>query len=336
MASSLAAFASLWLACSGARAQGIILELKGGDRISGQIVSETSARMVLSNAWSREITIPVADITRRTPVAAPTNTLVAASPGTNAPAKTNGVAYAKAVAATNALFTSPALKNWHGEILVGADLTFSERNRQVYNARSKLMYASHPFKAVLDYDATYGRVEVEETINGRKVSHNKTDANRMNGALKVDCDITKKWYIYNLAAVGYDEIRKIDLRYELGPGLGYHLVQASNFFVNTEIGANYQMEERADGTELSRFYGRAAQNAVWKITPRLTWDEKLEYLPSIEEPELYRIRFEMNLRYAMLQNLFLNLSLIDTYDSQPAAGVTQNDLQLRSSIGVKF
>jgi hypothetical protein len=99
---------------------------------------------------------------------------------------------------------------------------------------------------------------------------------------------------------------------------------------------NYQKEERADDTELSRFYGRVAQNSAWKITPRLTWDEKLEYLPSVEDSELYKIRFETNLRYALLQNLFLNITLVDTYDSQPAAGVTQNDLQLRSSIGVKF
>jgi putative salt-induced outer membrane protein YdiY len=158
----------------------------------------------------------------------------------------------------------------------------------------------------------------------------------MNGAWKLDCDITKRWYLYNLAGVGYDEIGKIDLRYEVGPGLGYHLIQVTNFFVNTEVGVNYQKEERSDDTESSRFYGRVAQNGAWKITPRLTWDEKLEYLPSVEEADLYKIRFETNLRYALLQNLFLNISLVDTYDSQPAVGVTQNDLQLRSSIGVKF
>jgi putative salt-induced outer membrane protein YdiY len=141
---------------------------------------------------------------------------------------------------------------------------------------------------------------------------------------------------YNLAGVGYDEVRKIDLRYEVGPGLGYHLVQTTNFFVNTEVGVNYQKEERSDETESSRFYGRLGQNCTWKITPRLSWDEKVEYLPSIDDAELYKFRFETNLRYALLQNLFLNLSLIDTYDSQPADGVTQNDLQLRSSIGVKF
>ena len=27
--------------------------------------------------------------------------------------------------------------------------------------------------------------------------------------------------LYNAAGAGYDEIRKIDLRYEFGPGMGY-------------------------------------------------------------------------------------------------------------------
>ena len=334
---SVTVLAGLWLASVGAWAQSVSLELKSGDRITGRIISETPERVVLSNAWSRELTIPIAEISKRTTVASTANAVVVAPSATNSPAKpTNGVALAKAVAATNMLFTSPLMKNWHGDILIGADLTFSERNRQVYNARAKLIYANAPLKSVLDYDATYGRSEVVETVNGVKTSHQQTDANRMGGAWKLDYDITKKWYLYNLAGVGYDEIRKIDLRYEVGPGIGYHLVQATNFFLNTEVGANYQKEERSDDTELSRFYARVGQNCAWKITPRLSWDEKVEYLPSVEDVDIYKIRFETNLRYALLQNLFLNFSLIDTYDSRPADGVTQNDLQLRSSIGVKF
>ena len=332
----MAILAGLWLACAHAGAQSVSLELKSGDRISGLIIFETPERLILSNAWSRELTVPVAEISKRSILAVPTSALAATVATKPAAKATNGVALAKAVAATNMLFTSPLMKNWHGDIQLGADLTFSERNRQVYNAKAKLIYARAPLKSVLDYDATYGRSEVEETIDGVKTTHQKTDANRMSGAWKMDCDITKRWYLYNQAGVGYDEIRKINLRYEVGPGVGYHLVQTTNFFVNTELGVNYQKEERADDTELSRFYGRAGQYCTWKITPRLSWDEKLEYLPSVDDVELYKIRFETNLRYALLQNLFLNLSLIDTYDSQPANGIKQNDLQIRSSVGVKF
>ena len=339
------------LAVTSVFAQTVSLELKNGDRITGKILSETNNQVVLSNAWSKEMIVPLAEITKRTVIPPPTNAVIAATTTTNAavaavtktntPAKTNGVAMAKAVAATNMLFSSPLLKNWHGDIQAGVDLTFSERNRLVYNAKAKLIYARNRFKSVFDYDMTYGRSQVEqsfETDNYGTLTRTatRTDANRMNGAIKTDFDLTKKWYAYNLAGMGYDEIRKIDLRYEIGPGIGYHLIQWTNFFVNTEVGASYQKEERTDGTELSTFFGRLAENAAWKITPRLSWDEKFEYMPRIEDPSHYRMRFETNLRYAMLQNVFLNLSLIDIYDSRPANRVRKNDLQVRSSIGVKF
>ena len=341
--------AGILLAVSRLFAQTVLLELKNGDRITGQILSETNNRVVLSNAWSKEFSIPLAEIAKRTAVALPTNAVAAtvttnaaiAATQTNVPAKTNGVALAKAIAATNTLFNSPLLKNWHGDIQAGVDLTFSERNRQVYNAKAKIIYAKNRFKTVFDYDMTYGRSQVEEldlsTANPTDThTVSTTDANRMNGSVKTDYDLTKKWYVYNLAGMGYDEIRKIDLRYEIGPGLGYHLIQWTNFFLNVELGATYQKEERADDTELDTFFGRLAENATWKITPRLSWDEKFEYMPRIEDPGHYRIRFETNLRYAMLQNVFLNLSVIDVYDSRPANRVHKNDLQIRSSVGVKF
>ena len=50
----------------------------------------------------------------------------------------------------------------------------------------------------------------------------------------------------------------------------------------------------------------------------------------------YRLRFEATLRYLLTTSLNLNFNVIDLYDTQPAAGVTPNDLQIRSTIGIKF
>ena len=336
-----------WLAAlvlafaANAGAQTIAVQLKNGDRITGQVLSETNNRVLLSNAWSAAISVPVAEITNRIIIVPLFAVAATNAAGTNAAAVTNAVALAKAVASTNTLFTQPWMKNWHGDIQAGVDLTFSQRNRQVYNAKAKITYAKNRFRTVFDYDMTYGRSQIEELDPATPAPNDtrtvyRTDANRMNGSIKSDYDLTKKWYVYNLAGAGFDEIRKIDLRYEIGPGVGYHLIRWTNFFMNVEGGITYQMEERADGTELSNFYGRLAENAAWKITPRLTWDEKFEYFPRIDKPGEFRMRFETNLRYAMLQNVFFNLSVIDTYDSDPPSGVTQNDLQIRSSVGVKF
>ncbi len=55
----------------------------------------------------------------------------------------------------------------------------------------------------------------------------------------------------------------------------------------------------------------------------------------------FRLRFESNLRYALWQNgsgqnIYLALTLLNIYETQPAQGVDKNDLQIRSSIGINF
>ena len=50
----------------------------------------------------------------------------------------------------------------------------------------------------------------------------------------------------------------------------------------------------------------------------------------------YRFRFESNLRYALMNYLFFTLTVLDQYDTEPPAGVGPNDLQVRSTLGVKF
>src|SRR6185369_5361311 len=232
--------AAAFLVGIAAGAQPVLIELINGDRITGRIVSETTNTVVLSNSWTRELSIPVAQITRRL-------TNVIALAGTTNLLVTNPIALAKAVAVTNTIFSAPMFKHLHGELQAGADLTLSERNRQIYNAKSKLVYAKDRLKANVDFDTTYGRSEVSDpiiTATRTNLNNTKTvtDANRMNGSIKLDYDLTDRLYVYNLGGAGYDELRKIDLRYEIGPGLGYHLIRITNFFANTEFGFNYQEE----------------------------------------------------------------------------------------------
>src|SRR5688572_2421765 len=121
-----------FLVAAHAVAQTVSLELKNGDRVTGRVLSETNNRVLLSNAWSAAISIPLNEVTKRIPLAVPTNVMAAAG-STNVPPKTNAVTLAKAVASTNTLFSAPWMKNWHGDIQAGVELSFSERNRQIYN-----------------------------------------------------------------------------------------------------------------------------------------------------------------------------------------------------------
>jgi putative salt-induced outer membrane protein YdiY len=304
------------------QAQNIILHLRNGDRIAGTILSETTNEVKLSTVWAKELTVPVAQIERRE---VPPQT--AAAPVTNAPA----LAALRVKGGMQPAQTNTWRQRWKGEAEVGLDVERGATDHELYHGKTTLTYAqayaNDPkqfFKNVLSYDAEYG--QTDGTLSD----------NRMNGSSKTDLDLTRIFYLYNLGSAGYDEIRKINLRYEEGPGAGYHWIRQTNLQVNLELGADYQVEERSDNTQTKSAYFRFGQNLTWKLNKQMTLTEKYSYSPEVSDYAQFRMRFESTLSYALILNLSLNFAVIDLYDTRPALGVPNNDLQIRTSLGVKF
>ncbi|MFN7138201.1 MAG: YdiY family protein [Limisphaerales bacterium] len=319
------------------QAQTLILQLSNGDRITGNLVSESSNQVVISTAWAKELAIPVAEISKRevlAPAPEPAKTaevLVPPDPPKPVPPP---------VPAPKPKPKIAQKKSWSGKADIGADLGFSETTRQLYYGRGKVVYApqtppgtikafSDRFKNTFDFNATYGRTD------------GVLSANRLEGTSKTDFDVGKKVFFYNLIGGGYDEIRRISLQYEVGPGVGYHLVTRTNLALNTEFGMNYLFQQFRGRDNNERFSLRMAEDFTWSLSQRLTLEERLEFFPSVEDIGEFRLRFETNLRYALWQNgsgqnIYLALTLLNIYDTQPARGVERNDLQIRSSIGINF
>ncbi len=309
-------------------AQAITLHLRGGDRLTGIITSEDTNRVVLSTKWAKEVAVPLGEIIKREvlPVIPATKAGETNPPPFLAGSLTNAAPRPGTAIVSGPL---PPIKpkpphHWSGEAQVGADLVFSERQRQLYSGRMKLGYVYQHFRNVFDYNFAYGKTA------------GLLSDDRMYGSSKTDFDLGRRFYVYNLGGAGFDKIRKIDLRYELGPGLGYHLIKMTNFVLNTEVGANYQAQYQSDNTQTELFFYRLAENSTWTLNGRFSVDEKFELFPRVDDWEKYRFRFESNLRYTLVNNLAFVVTIVDQYDIQPAAGVAKNDLQLRSSISVKF
>ena len=310
--------------------QAITLSLRNGDRITGTIISEDAGKLVLSTPWAKEVTVSAAEVIKREVVNPQAEVAVPGKPVAALPGdatKTVAPPPANASAAAAALLRPIQAKKpkyWAADLQMGVDLAFSEKDQQLYSSRAKITYARNKLHHTFDYLFSYGRA------NGL------VSANRMDGSIKSDVDVGRRFYLYNLAGAGYDQIRLIDLRYEAGPGLGYHLITRSNLVLNVESGANYQAQYLSDNTSTEFFFFRFAENLTWTVSDRFVIDEKFEFFPRVENWAEYRFRFETNLRYWLKSNISLNLTLADQYESNPARNVTQNDVQLRSSIGVKF
>jgi len=313
-----------------ARAENVILYLKSGDKITGFVVSDYTNRVVLSNSWVKELSVPLTEIERREIVAAGTNHLAA----------TNALAKLKAQVIPAA--PPPLFKHWKGEAEVGLDLVYSTSDQRTYHGRFKLSYerpyASNPknfLRNTLDYHVEYGKTE--QKVNG--VNETTTSADQMGVSDKTSMDFDGRWYGYNLVGAGFDRVRRIDLQVEEGPGLGYHLITLTNLAANLEGGANYQVQyntvEGGTNTQTSDFFYRLAEDIIWKINSRTTLSEKAEFFPRLDFPQ-YRLRAETTLSYNLWRYVYLNMTVRDSYDTRPAIGAKPNELEVHSALGVKF
>lgn len=324
-------------------ATNVVLLLKNGDRVAGAMISEDTNRVVIATDWIESLAIPRTAITNFQIVPNSPAAVVAATV-TNAPITTNAQATAPVIAAkpvapaaTNkpppavAQAAKPAPKHWKANLTFGADVQTGAKDRDLYYTRMKFTYEeplrANPKKLVrttLDYSADYGETDGEKSVN------------RMYGSLKFDRDIMDGAYVYALGGAGYDEIRKIDFQAQAGPGLGYHLFRKPAFGFDLESGLDYQQQIRVDSDDTRSLYARLAEIVTWKPAPRVTFTERFEFYPNLQDGDNYRSRLESTLSVGLSQFLSLNLSVINNYDTDPVRGVDKNEFLLRTSLGVSF
>lgn len=324
-----------------------VLVLKNGDRLTGKVVSEDTNQVVFATTWS-QLTIPLEQITKRdqttnAPVPAPAATNAPAAVAPHPPAATNtpatNLAAPAAPAGTNAPVPkaiAPAAppvkttgpKRWAVEISAGANLQYNQKSYENYYGLFRYNYNGEKYQDIVQYNAAYGRVEKEVSMN------------RMDGSWRVEYDFAKnkRAYVYNSVGGGMDEVRKIDLTYEDSTGVGYKFIQRPKFVLGGDLGLNYQEQFFNDDSHKDYLSLRVGQNATWKVTEQVTLDEKVEYYPRLTSwgDYVFRVEASATIKLNKTGSVFLNTAIIDTYDTRPATGVIPNDFQLRSSIGMKL
>jgi putative salt-induced outer membrane protein YdiY len=248
--------------------------------------------------------------------------------GTNAapPAGTNAIA-AKAVAPVLPI-KPKGPKRWTVEVAAGANLEFSQKDSQNYNGSIRYNFNGDRVRDIVQYNASYGRMEKETSVN------------RMDGSWKIEYDLTKskRLYAFNAASAGRDEVRREDLTWQDSAGMGYKFIQAPKFALGGDLGVSYQEQFFEDDTFKDYFSMRVGQNASWKVSDLVTLDEKFEWYPRMTSLGDYVVRVEASATVKLNKtgSVFLNTAIIDVYDTRPANHVVPNDFQLRSSVGMKF
>ncbi|MBG88120.1 MAG: hypothetical protein CMO80_14625 [Verrucomicrobiales bacterium] len=343
-----------------------VLHLVNGDRVTGLILSQDSSQVVLKTDWNPQLTIPSSLISRKEILQAPIK-VTPPSPAPPAigqmrlkdpaPAITNAPPVAIQPAPPLPVEAKPApelpvpkptptpapvivetkpkkkkLKGvWSNDLRLGIDLQYSAIKRAIAHSRLRSSYTLGNIRNLVDLSYSYGK------------SQGIISADRFTGTIKTDYTPRERWYAYHLGSTGFDLVRRIEYRYQIGPGAGYHLIKGkpllfedSKFTLNFESGGEFEDKRATSGISTQKYFWRLAENATWSINDSLTFTEQLEFFPQLGELSNHRYRFESNLAYKLLKNLTLNFTVLAEADPESITDFEPESLQVRSSLGFKF
>jgi len=295
-------------------------------------VAQETNHVIIATGWAGTLTLPLSALgglqtttgDKLIPAVAEDKSLVpVGNVAASKPSESKPAAQASVAKATPKRLTS--------NLQLGSNMTFGAKDQRLIYTRLKSTYAQpyaqNPkkfFRAVADLAGDYGE------------NDGVRSANRAVGSLKTDFDVEERSYFYNALSSGFDEVRKIDFQYAVGPGYGYHAIKQPKFELNLESGVDYQEQQRSSGADTSSAYLRVSDDFTWKIGSRLSISKKFEYFLNGEDVQQFRLRLDATMSYRLIDNLSLNLNLLDLYDTDPAPGVNRNELQVRSTIGITF
>ena len=187
------------------RAAPLVLHLKNGDRLTGNLVSENTNSVSIATPYLGTVQVPLGEISRRDQLPeTPAVTVPVKAPGvsTNAPpaAATNAPPAAPAPVVQKAPAAKPPLtpanpeatsiastpKYWKHDLRFGLNTRYATKDSQEILLSAKSTYGKPPFRHILDASFRYG--EIEGVLS----------ANSVTGSEKTEYQLSPKTYLFGL------------------------------------------------------------------------------------------------------------------------------------------
>lgn len=139
-------------------------------------------------------------------------------------------------------------------------------------------------------------------------SENDTSANKYNLELDYNHMINQKLYSY--IGINYikDQLSDYDYRLDIGPGLGYKILEDETQTIDIQGGLDYAYDKYENGSNDNYVAGRTELNYKYKFNQNVEFKQMLSYLGSFEDREKYFAVSDSAIGVKMTQNLSLGIS----------------------------
>ena len=139
-------------------------------------------------------------------------------------------------------------------------------------------------------------------------SDENTSANKYNVELDYNHMINEKLYSYMGINYIKDQLSDYDYRLNIGPGLGYKLLEDEIQTIDIQGGLDYAYDKYNDGLKDNYLAGRSELNYKYQFSKNVQFKQMLSYLASFEDGEKYFAVSDSAIGVKMTQNLSLGVS----------------------------
>jgi putative salt-induced outer membrane protein YdiY len=218
------------------------------------------------------------------------------------------------------------IKRWDGSVSAGFDKTKANDDTSIsasFDARRR----AQDFQLEFDGSA-YSRSQdkTEDTLRA-------TFGALYRGLLE------DRWYWAALGSLERNDEQGIDLRTLAGAGYGRFLLQTGRTLWSATTGLAVVNEQRA-GDEDAETNLEALLSTDYEFftydTPKTRLRTSFTVYPSLTESGRVRTELDVGLSHELIEDLFIELSVYDTYDNEPPAEGEKNDYGIVTSLGYTF
>ena len=203
---------------------------------------------------------------------------------------------------------------------------------------------SNNSQSSLRISTRYRKPKYEVQVSASSLFSSQSGAptnSRQQASLRYDRFLSDDTFAFGLSRFERDDRRRLNLRNNLGGGLGWKIIRSGRTTLSLLGGLTFVNEQfrLQPGDPVPRNpSGEGRAGLDWETTTasRLKLNTRLSVLPNFIQSGRYRITLDSGVRIPLVSRLSWNLSLFDHYDSQPPLQVRRNDYGLVSSLGISF
>jgi hypothetical protein len=146
----------------------------------------------------------------------------------------------------------------------------------------------------------------------------------------------QKWFVFVATRFESNESLGLLLRSELSAAVGPRLINSIRAQMTLGAGFSVNDERGVDVESTRNFEGVLTFRTAYYTydRPKTTLDLSLQYYPSLSNPGRHRVQFDTSAKRELWKDLFVSLSLYNTYDNRPPnPSANNNDVGIITSIG---